>query len=89
MKDQEMEVEESGDDSGYSLSEKDVSKVKQAIAMIEPLASQEGCSVAELIEKVQGGDMDEESEGGGNADKVALIVARMKKKSGGEPSLEG
>lgn len=88
MKGEVMENEEGGSE-GYSLSEKDISKVKSAIAMIEPLASQEGCSVAELIEKVQGGDMDDESEGGDNSGKIALIVARMKKKAGGEPSLEG
>lgn len=73
-----MEDMEAKEEGGYSLSEKDISTVKSALAMIEPLAKQEGCSVAELIEKVQGGDMDEESTG--NPGKVALIVARMKNK---------
>lgn len=66
------------------------SKIKNLISQLEEYAGQEGCSVEELVEKYSGGDNDdEEAEGEGNSGKVALIVARMKKKQPAGDDYEG
>lgn len=78
----------------YNLGEREIEKVRSAIATLAPLAQKEGCTVSELVEKFAGGeDEDSEIDAGVDADapsgdqKVSAIVARLKSKMGsGEES---
>lgn len=52
-------------------------KIKQAIAILKPIADQKGVSCAELVEQHEG-ESEEPEEAEQDSEKVGLIVARLK-----------
>lgn len=57
-------------------------KIKQAIAILKPIADQKGVSCAELIEGYEGEESEESAPE--DSEKVGLIVARLKGMKEGE-----
>lgn len=60
-------------------SPEEIKQIKSAIAQIEPIAEKSGMSVADLVEKYSGSEVESEEEG--EDPKVAMIVAKMKSKN--------